>query len=112
MSRLVWGTRSNKPMTDGPPRGHWCNIHGPVQRRPAAWWLSVSRAGSVLWGENLRTKGNLRKCREDFRIEGCKREVLATGKFNEQGIVHRHPRLNRPFKSTLPQRLAWDGMVP
>jgi hypothetical protein len=66
----------------------------------------------MLWSEISRADGNLWEGCEYFRIEGCKREVFATGELNEQGVIHRYARLNRPRKSTLPQGLAWDGLNP
>ncbi len=63
-------------------------------------------------GEDFRADGNNGERCEHLRIEGCKRKVLAFGEFNEQGVVHRHFRLNRPFKSTLPQSFARDGLNP
>jgi hypothetical protein len=44
---------------------------------------AVGRTGSVLWGEDFRADGNIRKRREHLRIEGRKWRVLAIGKFNE-----------------------------
>ncbi len=70
------------------------------------------RTGSVLRDEDSRTDSNLWESRKHLRIEGHKREVLPYGKFHKQGVVDRGPGLNRSFKSTVPQCLAWDGLNP